>query len=95
MTIFALVFGATFLVTAPLAVLFVRESFGIRHLGALTGFITMVHNICGGLGAYLGAAVFDDTGGYDLAFRVMLIASILALVLTLCLSRRRSARVAA
>src|SRR6185295_16432173 len=28
--IFALVFGATFLVTAPLTVLFVRESFGIR-----------------------------------------------------------------
>jgi predicted MFS family arabinose efflux permease len=94
-TIFALVFGATFLVTAPLAVLFVRESFGTRHLGALTGFITMVHNICGGLGAYLGAAVFDDTGGYDLAFQVMLIVSMLALVLTLCLSHPRSAQATA
>jgi predicted MFS family arabinose efflux permease len=94
-TIFALAFGATFLVTAPLTVLFVRESFGTRHLGALTGFITMVHNICGGLGAYLGAAVFDATGGYDIAFRAMLIVSALALVLTLCLSRPRSARATA
>ena len=33
--IFALVFGATFLVTAPLTVLFVSENFGTRHLGAL------------------------------------------------------------
>src|SRR5205823_1091198 len=31
--IFALVFGATFLVTAPLVVLFVRDHFGMSHLG--------------------------------------------------------------
>jgi predicted MFS family arabinose efflux permease len=85
--IFTLVFGATLLITAPLTVLFVRENFGTAYLGALIGFITMVHNICGGFGAWLGAAVFDETGGYDLAFRVMLIASAVALVLTLCLSR--------
>ena len=53
LVLFALVFGATFLVTAPLAVVFVVERFGNRHLGALTGLITMVHQICGGIGAYL------------------------------------------
>ena len=46
--LFALLFGATFLVTAPLTVIFVRDAFGTRHLGALTGLITMVHHICGG-----------------------------------------------
>ncbi len=66
--IFALVFGLTFLVTAPLTVVFVSQNFGTRHLGALTGIITMVHHIAGGLGAYVGAAVFDATGQYDLAF---------------------------
>ena len=30
-TIFALVFGATFLVTAPLTVVFVRENFGTKN----------------------------------------------------------------
>src|SRR3954447_6363038 len=45
--VFALVFGATFLVTAPLTVVFVRESFGTRHLGAIAGLITMAHQICG------------------------------------------------
>ena len=85
--VFALVFGLTFTVTAPLAVVFVMESFGARHLGALTGLITMVHHVFGGIGAYLGAAVFDATGGYDIAFLVMLAASLLALLLTLMLRR--------
>jgi predicted MFS family arabinose efflux permease len=85
--LFALVFGATFLVTAPVTLLFVRESFGTRHLGALTGLITMVHHICGGFGAYLGARVFDGTGRYDLVFAVMLVSSVVALGLTLLLRR--------
>ena len=83
--VFALIFGATFLVTAPLTVVFVAESFGKRHLGALTGLITMVHQVCGGIGAYLGAAAFDATGGYTIAFWTMLVLSVLALVLTLLL----------
>jgi predicted MFS family arabinose efflux permease len=91
--VFALVFGATFLVTAPLTVVFVAESFGARHLGALTGVITMVHQIFGGIGAYLGAAVFDVTGNYDIAFAIMLAVSSLALLLTLLLRRPRMAEV--
>ncbi len=85
--VFALVFGATFLVTAPMTVLFVRDHFGLKHLGALTGLITMVHQIFGGIGAWGGALVFDATGTYDAAFIVMLAASALALVLTLPLRR--------
>jgi predicted MFS family arabinose efflux permease len=87
--IFALVFGATFLVTAPLTVLFVRESFGTKNLGALTGLITMIHQIFGGVGAYVGAAIFDASGAYDAAFVLMLVSAVVALALTLRLSRRR------
>jgi len=86
--IFALVFGATFLVTAPLTVVFVRESFGTRNLGALTGLITMVHQIFGGVGAYAGAAIFDATGTYDAAFVLMLGSAVVALALTLMLTQR-------
>ena len=85
--VLALVFGATFWVTAPLTVVFVSEHFGKKHLGALTGLITMVHQMCGGIGAYLGAAAFDRTGGYDTAFWFMAIVSLIALVLTLILKR--------
>jgi predicted MFS family arabinose efflux permease len=85
--VFALVFGATFLVTAPLTVVFVRESFGTANLGALAGLITMTHQIFGGVGAYAGAVIFDATGGYDAAFVVMLVSAAIALALTLMLRR--------
>jgi predicted MFS family arabinose efflux permease len=94
-SIFALVYGATFLVTAPLTVLFVRESFGMKHLGALTGLVTMVHQVFGGLGAYGGALVFDATGRYDAAFILALAASALALALTLMLRKPTSAAASA
>jgi predicted MFS family arabinose efflux permease len=87
--IFALVFGATFMVTAPMTVLFVRDHFGMKHLGALTGLITMVHQFFGGIGAWGGALIFDATGTYDAAFVLMLVASGLALVLTLMLRDAR------
>jgi MFS family permease len=89
---FALLFGATFLVTAPLTVLFVRDYFGTAHLGALTGIITMVHQIFGGIGAYGGALMFDATGSYDAAFALLLAASALALLLTLRLRGAPAAR---
>jgi hypothetical protein len=49
----------------------------------------MVHQIFGGIGAYLGAAVFDATGTYDIAFSMMLAVSLLALLLTLLLRQPR------
>jgi predicted MFS family arabinose efflux permease len=89
--IFALVFGATFLVTAPLTVVFVSESFGTRHLGALTGLITMVHQIFGGIGAYLGAVIFDASDGYGAAFAIMFASSLIALILSLLLQQPKRA----
>jgi predicted MFS family arabinose efflux permease len=85
--IFALAFGATFLVTAPLVVLFVRDHFGMIELGALSGLVTMVHQIFGGIGAYGGALIFDTTGTYDAAFLILLVASCLAVALSLKLRR--------
>ncbi len=86
--IFALVFGATFLVTAPLTVVFVAESFGKRHLGAITGLITMVHQVFGGAGAYLGAVAFDRTGSYQSIFLATLVASLAAMFLAVMLRGR-------
>ena len=68
-------------------VLFVRDHFGMSHLGALTGLITMVHQIFGGVGAYAGAAIFDATGTYDAAFALMLVSAVVALGLTMMLGR--------
>jgi hypothetical protein len=87
--VFALLFGLTFMVTAPLTILFVRDSFGTRNLGALTGLITMVHHACGGIGAYMGAHIFDATSGYDIAFVVMFVASAIAAAASIALRRPR------
>jgi predicted MFS family arabinose efflux permease len=92
--IFSLVFGASFLVTAPLTVVFVLQYFGKTHLGALTGLITMIHHICGGLGAYLGSAIFDFTGNYELVFPIMMLSSVIALLLLVFLRKESAFSVA-
>ena len=86
--IFALVFGATFFVTAPLTVLFVRDAFGMRNLGALTGLITMAHHISGGAGAYIGGRIFDASGNYEAGFVLLFCLSIVAALATLGLRRQ-------
>jgi predicted MFS family arabinose efflux permease len=88
-TIFAVVFGVTFLMTAPLTLLFVRDAFGISHLGTLMGLITMIHHIFGGIGAWLGAAIFDRTGHYDGAFAIAFAGSLVAMVLAMMVGQPR------
>ena len=84
----AIVFGLTFLVTAPLTVVFVRDAFGTRHLGAITGMLTLVHQVFGGIGAYAGAVIFDTSGSYLPAFAIMFVVSLVALGLSLLLDRK-------
>lgn len=85
---FGLLYGLTFLITAPLTVVFVGNIFGVARLGTLAGSISMVHQIAGGLGAFVGAYIFDHRGSYDDAFRLMLILSMAAAILTLLVRER-------
>lgn len=89
-TAFAMLYGFTMWITAPLVVVFVRDAFGARNLGALSGLITCVHHMCGGLGALVGALFFDADAGYDRAFIVMLICSGVAMVLSFGLGHKRA-----
>ena len=81
--IFALLYGFTFLMTAPLTVVFSGNLFGPQRLGRISGTISMIHQIMGGLGALVGALAFDIWGSYDPAFFLMLALSVLATVGTL------------
>jgi hypothetical protein len=67
--------------------IFVRNAFGNRHLGTISGFVIMGHHACGGLGAWIGGIVFDAAGAYDTAFMVMLVSSVIAVWGTLALGR--------
>ncbi|MDH3714795.1 MAG: MFS transporter [Gammaproteobacteria bacterium] len=90
--VFALLFGTTFWMTAPLTLIFVRDAFGTAHLGALSGLIVMIHHMCGGLGALLGAVMFDSQGHYDTVFILMLVLAALAGVLTMGMRKTSSGR---
>ena len=76
--VFALLYGFTFLMTAPLTVMFSGNIFGPARLGRISGTISAVHQISGGVGALAGALAFDIWGSYQHAFIVMLALSILA-----------------
>ncbi len=86
--VFAVLYGFTFLMTAPLVIVLVGNVFGSSRMGATSGVINMTHQICGGLGAYAGALIFDARGSYDAAFVLMLALSVAAAVATLGVRER-------
>ena len=85
---FAVLYGFTFLITAPLVIVFVGNVFGSSRMGAISGVINMTHQIWGGLGAYAGALIFDLWGGYDGAFALMLALSVAGAAATLGVRER-------
>ena len=87
---FALLYGFTFLMTAPLTVIFSGNIFGSARLGRISGTISMIHQISGGIGALAGALAFDIWGSYDRAFLLMLTLSVVATVGTLLVRDRRT-----
>ena len=91
--VFALLYGSTFLITAPLLMVFAGRYFGSARLGVVTGFLSMVHQMAGGLGAFIGGWIFDTWNGYDGAFLLLLAMAVLGTVTTLALrdSRQRLA----
>ncbi|MCY4416369.1 MAG: MFS transporter [Chloroflexi bacterium] len=91
--VFALLYGFTFLMTAPLTVMFSGNIFGQSRLGRISGTISAVHQISGGLGALAGALSFDIWGSYQQAFMLMLALSILATVATLMVRDRAVPRI--
>ena len=86
--IFALLYGFTFLITAPLTVTFAGNMFGAPRLGMMSGIINMTHHIAGGIGALVGGLVFDARGSYDAAFILMLVLAVVASALTFTVRER-------
>ena len=66
--LFSAVMGSLWLATVPLTSGLVAHIYGIRHMGTLYGFVFLSHQIGGFLGAWLGGAMYDITGGYTLVW---------------------------
>ena len=86
--VFAFAYGFTFMITAPLSVVFTRNIFGAERLGFISGLLSMSHQIMGGLGAVFGAAVFDLWDSYDRALVVMLALAVAGTASTLAIRER-------
>jgi len=87
--IFAMVFGFTFLITAPLTATLAGRLYGFGHVGLLSGFITTVHHLGGGFWAYIGGLLFDKTGSYRLIFIFSAILAMIAMLCTIFINERR------
>ena len=79
--IFAVLFGFTFLISAPLITTMAGRLFGFAHIGLITGFITTIHHLGGGFWAYVGGLIFDSTGSYRMVF---VFSTVLAAIATVC-----------
>jgi sugar phosphate permease len=87
--LFALAFGLTHLVTAPLTPMLVAKMYGTANLGMLTGFVNTIHFLGGAAAGYMGGVVFDRTGDYQLALVISAVAALVAIGCGLCVRERR------
>ena len=87
--LFALLFGFTHLVTAPLTPMLIGKLYGVRSIGLLTGFVNTVHFLGGGFWAYIAGVIFDETGSYQLAFLLLAVMAAVAVLCSLGIAERR------
>lgn len=85
---FSLSFGFTFFVTAPLNPILVGRIYGLSHVGLISGVITTVHHLGGGLWAFAAGSIFDRTGSYHLTFILSAFMALSAAGLTLMLKEK-------
>ncbi len=83
MYVFALFFGFTHLITAPLTPMLIGRLYGFAQIGLLTGVVNTVHFFGGGLFTYMTGLMFDRTGSYQVVF---IVAACMAATAALCSS---------
>lgn len=87
--VFAMLYGFTHLITAPLIPMLMLKLYGGAHLGTIAGFVNTAHFLGGGVWAYGAGVVFDKTGSYQLAFAVSAAVALAAAILGLLIRERR------
>ncbi|XOZ32774.1 MFS transporter [Halomonadaceae bacterium KBTZ08] len=65
---FAVVYGVSSIPIIPLKTGLIGDRFGAGGLGAILGSAWFAHQVLAALGVYVGGAVREATGSYDLAF---------------------------
>ncbi|MCF8095737.1 MAG: MFS transporter, partial [Desulfobacteraceae bacterium] len=87
--IFALGFGFTQLITAPITTTLLVKLYGFPHIGFTSGFITTIHHFGGGLWVWWAGIIFDHTGDYRATLLAYAAAAMLASMCGLLIREKR------
>ncbi len=87
--IFAAGFGFTLMITAPLTTTLSGRLYGFTHVGVISGFITTIHHLGGGLWAFVGGVLFDITGSYQITFIFSAALAVIAIICSLAIKEKR------
>jgi MFS family permease len=87
--VFSATIGLLWLSTVPLTSGLIAAMFGTRHLGVLFGIVFLSHQVGAFVGVWLGGAVYDATGGYDLMWWLSIMLGLAAAIVHLPISERR------
>ncbi len=90
--VFAAAIGLLWLSTVPLTSGLVALMFGTRHVGMLFGVVFFSHQVGAFIGVWLGGAVYERTGAYDLMWVLCVALSLAAAALHLPILERRAPR---
>ncbi len=92
--LFAAAIGLLWLSTVPLTSGLIAVMFGTRHLGLLFGVVFLSHQVGAFVGAWLGGAVYEATGAYDLMWWLSVALGFAAAVVHLPIRERPAPRLA-
>jgi predicted MFS family arabinose efflux permease len=92
--LFAAAIGLLWLSTVPLTSGLIAVMFGTRHLGLLFGVVFLSHQVGAFAGAWLGGAVYEATGTYDLMWWLSVALGLAAAVVHLPIRERPAPRLA-
>lgn len=81
--IFAAAMGLLWLSTVPLTNGAVATMFGVKNMSLLGGIVFFAHQVGSFLGGWLGGAVFDQLGSYDVAWGFAIGLSLIAALVNL------------
>ena len=79
--VFASVMGFFWLGVAPLVSGLIGGMFGMRHFNMLYGVVFLGHQVGSFAGAWMGGAVLDITGSYELAWGALIVIGLIATAL--------------
>jgi MFS family permease len=90
--LFGAALGLLWLSTVPLTSGLVALMFGTRHAGMLFGFVFLSHQVGAFIGVWLGGAIYEATGAYDLMWWLSIALGLGAAVVHLPIHERRAPR---